>query len=198
MDKLKVGLDIDGVLRNFASSLVDTYKTRYPEHDVTPIYQWSNYDISGYFPIGKDIQQFMRDHCLEIFLLGKPYQNAQRAFKHLKETNKVVIVSYQISKLAEEVTSSWLRLYGLIPDEIIFTDKKEEVKGIDLLVDDCTDNLRKIRAKENGVVPVAFTRPWNKDWNGKRVKDWDDLFGFIDYLKNDGRGVYYGKRQEFR
>ena len=60
---------------------------------------------------------------------------------------------------------------------MIFTKDKSEYNG-DLLLDDCTENLARVKEIGNSY-PIAFDRPWNQDWNGARVKNHQEFIDFV-------------------
>jgi 5'(3')-deoxyribonucleotidase len=86
--------------------------------------------------------------------------------------------------LAYEGKLEWLRKH--IPsfdlNNFIATKRKELVQA-DILFDDSVDNLRKFNAA--GKTAVAFDRPWNQDWEGPRVKNWDELLEYVDNFKKE-------------
>lgn len=182
-----IGMDVDGVLRNFAESLVEIYRLHYPKHQVTPIKDWKQYALEGYFPIGTDIYKFFtEEHPLVIYSQARPYPAVRGQLSDLREKNRIVTVSYQPSKHIEELTMDWLRHYGLLGVSEIFVKDKSKVKGLDLLVDDCTENLEGVRRAATTTIPVCMDRPWNQDWTGVRVSSLKEVEYFVTDLKRQG------------
>ncbi len=184
---ITIGMDCDGVLRNFAKSLVDNYKLHYPKHNIVPVKEWKQYDLDSYFPIGKDIYKFFtEEYPLSVYSLAEPYNGVRGQLSELKEQYRIVIVSYQPTKYIEDLTRDWLRNYGLQGVSEIFTKDKSKVKGLDLIVDDCTENLEAMKKGINVTIPICFDRPWNQDWKGLRVNNFRDVDKIIKKLRGDG------------
>ena len=184
---ITIGMDCDGVLRDFPKSLVETYKMHYPKHDVVPVKEWDKYSLDSYFPVGKDIYKFFtEEHPLSIYSMAQPYPGVRGQLSELKEKYRVVIVSYQPTKHIEDLTREWLRNYGLQGATEIFIKDKSKVEGLDVLIDDCTENLQAVRKAATTTIPMALDRPWNQDWDGVRIHNIKEAHEIIGGLRRDG------------
>ena len=64
---MKFGIDVDGVIRDVHEEIVKVYKQVYPDHSVTPVKDWYQWDISIFFPIGKGLYKFFSKDHIEIY-----------------------------------------------------------------------------------------------------------------------------------
>ena len=172
---MKIGIDIDGVIRDFFGKTEEVYFRKYPSHKLI---RRDVYDISLWFPIGKEIYKFaFETHSKEIYTRAQTYKNAFDFMIKLRRNNHVILVTSQSTKNLEELTKKWLEIKKIPYDELIFTKDKSEFIG-DYLLDDCTANLERIRQERNSI-PVCFDRPWNQDWKGFRVKSYNEFLELI-------------------
>ena len=172
---MKIGIDIDGVIRDFVNKTEEVYFREYPSHKLI---RRDVFDISLWFPIGKEIYKFaFETYSKEIFTQAQLYENAFDFMVKLHKDNFVILVTNQLTRNLEELTKEWLEIKKISYDELIFTKDKSEFIG-DYLLDDCTANLEKIRQEKNSI-PVCFDRPWNQDWKGFRVKSYNEFLELI-------------------
>jgi len=179
---MEIGIDVDGVLRKLFERLREVYLEYYPTHKVAHIEEWGDYNIAKYFPIGKKIYPFwFKWHADEIYLKAATYNGAIEFMRDLKQNGEfVIIVSQQPNKHIEFLTNKWLIDINKIPhDSIIFTNDKTSFRG-SFILDDYTKNLEKI-LNAGTAIPVCMDRPWNKDWKGLRVYNYND---FLDIIRN--------------
>lgn len=195
MSKLVIGVDCDGVLRNFSQSLYDTYRKYNPSHWAIPPSEQNLYPLDSFYQIGKGIQKFaFQEHADEIYLKASPYKGAYHFMRRLHKDHKVLIVSYQPTPHIEDLTRKWLDNESIENDGIIFIKRKQDVP-LYILLDDCTTNLESLTHTQG----VTIDRPWNRDWKGPRVYDFDEFLHYVKIFsegnwneKNnskDGRGV---------
>ncbi len=172
-----LGIDIDGILRNFVSSVERVYKEHYPEHKVL---DRSDYDLKTWFPIGGKIYDFVfKDNVKEIYLYAKSYPHAVRFMEYLGDLGyKVTIVTSQPNEDCIYYTKKWLEKNEVYYDKLIFESQKAEVKEIDVLLDDSTKNLNEFA--ETDRLAVCMNRSWNKDYEGPRVKTYKQFIEMIE------------------
>ena len=172
---MKIGIDIDGVIRDLLGKVEEIYFREYPYHKLI---RKDTYDISLWFPIGKEIYKFVFEtYSKEIYTQSQVYKNAREFMVKLRKNGKVILVSSQPEKKLEELTKKWLEIKKIPYDELIFTKDKSEFIG-DCLLDDCTANLERA-AKAGSSKPICFDRPWNQDWDGLRIKSYDKFLELI-------------------
>ena len=58
---------------------------------------------------------------------------------------------------------------------LIFTGRKELVgTKDDILIDDSIKNLKGFRG-----IKICFSAPWNKEWEGLKFSNWEELSNYI-------------------
>lgn len=154
-----IGVDVDGVLRDFCSSLQRVYDQELPHETRDDVI--SDWDLSKFFSIGKGIWDFIyKEHAEDIFLNAKPFKGAQKLIDYLHKNGYIIrIISAQPDKLSSELVGCWLDKYGFHYDEIITTYDKEEVK-YDVIIEDSPIMIPKC-VKNNREV-IRIRRPYNK------------------------------------
>lgn len=175
--KFLLGIDIDGVLRNFTDKMIEVYLRCYPTHTILTN---KTYNLKYWTPIGEEINKFVfQTHAEEIYGNSLPYPNVSDHIKNLKNMgHDIIIVSTQPNKQIEDISIKWLSKHNIIYDEIYFTSEKEKV-NIDLLLDDYVLNLNKVM--NSGKIAVCYDRPYNEQWRELKVKDFNE---FIDLVNN--------------
>ena len=176
-----IGMDLDGVVRNLFKRLAEVYKKYYPDHEVNPIEKWSSYHVAEYFPIGEQIYKFwFKDHVEEIYLGAESYDGALELMKELYKDSFLVIVSSQPNKRTEFLTEEWIKQYSVPHDHKPFFTPDKSLFAGDFILDDYTKHLEAV--KQRGLTtPICFNQPWNQDWQGLRVYDYQQ---FLDIVRN--------------
>ncbi len=169
-------IDLDGVIRDWVTGLILTYKEFYPDHEIKAI---NSRFIQNSFPIGKEIEQFIKENNEQLILNAPPYPDSLESLNYWSKKYDLVIVTSQ-EDYAIHDTMNWIDRYQLPVKDVVITFNKEKVSGIALL-DDFVYNLEKF--SENGGLSVCFDQPWNKEWNGLRVKTLYEYFTLIENRK---------------
>lgn len=167
---MKLGVDVDGVLRDFVSAYHEVYVSLYGGEGITPINHW---DLKKAYPNFKTNHiDFFSNH---LFLKSKPYPGALDFMERLNNTPHDIYIVTNQRKNKEHYTLRWLEKYAVKYDGIVFSSDKNVFNG-DFLLDDGNHNLDNFHG-----TPVLFKRPWNevRD-NYLSVSSYDD---FIDILK---------------
>ncbi|MBI4894872.1 MAG: hypothetical protein HY831_00090 [Candidatus Aenigmarchaeota archaeon] len=176
--KLRVGVDLDCVLRDFKKSLFNVYKQKYPTHQIVPSEQWTNYWLGGYFPIGEEVYKFFReDAAEEIFLNANLIQGAYHMMLQLNKIAHVTIVSFQPNEKIKELSIRWLENKGIQFHDILFTIDKEYYVG-DFFLDDCEEHLNFIETAGNST-PICWNDTWNQNWKGIRVNNHQEFLNLV-------------------
>ena len=181
MKKRMIGIDVDGVLRDIHTTLVEVYLKYNPGHEVAPIKEWHTYDISPYFPIGKLLYKFwFEEHPDEIYLTSKPYPGALEFIEALRQRDdEIVIVTKQPNEHTKKLTEEWLITNKVLNHRILHASDKSVFKGYSIL-DDSTKNLEDVLAVKSAI-PICFNQAWNQDWQGLRVYNYQE---FLDLVSN--------------
>ena len=166
---MRIGIDCDGVLRDFIGSVQDTIKKYHPEladQLKTP----TDWDWETWIPFWteEETEKFVfEDHVEEIFYTADAYDEALEDWPVLMEWAKnhgheLVLVSAQRPH-CEEPTTAWLKKYGFDFEEIHYTKNKWGV-DVDVLIDDSPEKLNDFRYKSiSGGVPICYKQTWNQE-----------------------------------
>lgn len=160
---MTIGVDIDGVLRDFCGSLISKYAEVYPDHCILNITEWG---LDKFFPIGKEIYKFaFSDHYDEIFSEAPVFCDMVDAVNTLSHMgHKIHIITSQ-PRGKENVSLVWLDKVGVRFDWITFTNNKGAIRCTTYL-DDATHNLREIfLAQRPEADMIVRDQPWNRDLN---------------------------------
>ncbi len=95
--------------------------------------------------------------------------------QRLSKEADVFIVTYQPNTLTAKLTIQWLEEREIRYRGMIFTEQKGLIQ-LDYLLDDHVRNLEECKLG----VGVCMDRPWNQEWQGLRVKGYDDFLRLKD------------------
>lgn len=171
--KARVLVDLDGVIRDFITGLKNAYLGKYPDHTVEEIL---SRDLYKYFPIGEKINEFLDTEFTEILLKAPSYPGAIEALQKWEDAFEIVIVTAQLPQY-RYATFSWIGNHSLPTDEVRITFDKHIVDGYALL-DDFPENLKLFAGTDR--LAVCLDQPWNKEWDGLRVKTVEEFFQLVN------------------
>ena len=176
-----IKLDIDGVLRDMLTPMVECYNkefgTSLTKEDIT------DYDVQVSFPEfakrGIDgFKFFFEEHMRETIIDAKSFYGICDAIKKFKDNGHIIkIVSYQPSVHAKIKTLEWLDRNGVDYDYIVFTNKPSK-KDIpcDAIIDDRCEYLDEV---DEHVIRMCIDQPYN------RHKDYQIRAGSLNELAAD-------------
>lgn len=179
--KPKIGIDVDGVLRDIASQIVCVFEREYANlaTQYLPISKWPDWNnFKDYFPSEVNFYEFIRNNFNEIWLGAPQYDSASYVYNTLNDYYDLHIVTAQPTTKAAKSTIAWLKNNKFNVEESkihILTDKR--LAPVDILVDDAVHNLENVESAN--IIPICMTRPWNVQWKGNRIfhiKDLLDIF----------------------
>ena len=165
---MRIGIDCDGVLRDFIPDLINKIKETHPEHaDKIGIpHSWDWEDWLPFWTEDETEKYVFEDHFEELF--GPEASVIETSLKDwpvLKEWAKnqgheLILVSAQ-RKNCRDLTTQWLQRWGFVFDEIHYTHKKWSI-DVDVLVDDSPSKLGQFKKKSiTGGVPIVYRQTWN-------------------------------------
>ena len=140
---MRIGIDCDGVLRDFISDLKDNIKENYPEHadKIKTPETWNWEDWLPFWTEEESEKYIFEDNYLDFFGVdANPIISSVADWPKLVEWAKengheLCLVSAQREN-CEELTEAWLQRWGFMGwDEIHFTHDKWSI-DVDVLVDD--------------------------------------------------------------
>ncbi len=178
--KLRLLIDLDGVIRDFVGSLERVYKNAYPDHRVLPV---DSRRLEDFFPIGEEIYSFMNNGSIDTIMVeAEPYPGAIEALNRWEKKYELVVVTAQPENW-RAANYVWIGKHNIPTNEIHVVFDKSKIDGFALL-DDFDYNLEAFAA--TGRLAVCMDRPWNQKWKGPRVKTVEEFFQMIRDAKIDG------------
>ena len=169
-----IGIDIDGTVNTLPEAVLEIYNERHgTNYTVDDIH---TYRIEDNIPCDPDeIKNMFLDK--EVWKRVKVIPEAVEYIKKLYEDDhKIYFVS---ATLLDNVPkkASWLRRnFSFLNIESCFIPIKDKhLLDLDLLIDDCTDNLRKWQRYKG----IVYDRPWNQDCKSPRAKSWEEIYNMM-------------------
>ena len=178
MKRLKIGLDIDGVIVDYIQSMLpllsEACNRRVVYHDIC------HWDVAKAVGIP---EYRMNEVWAEMFntprlLDAPPVEGALDGIKSLNEHELCIVTGrpYMIKNLTEE----WFARYAIRYDQLLFArpgNKLSVANGIDVFIEDYYDEA--VKLSEAGIYTLLYDRPWNQSLflpeSCQRVYDWDDI-----------------------
>jgi len=181
MSRLRIGLDIDGVLYHFhktAIYLLNTLKNYHLE-----VKEWSDWDWLKEQTFTSDWNWLWKEGVKDygLFRYGHIYKGAIEGVRKLAKLGDIVVISHR-PKNAIGDTLDWLS-YNKFPVQEIHLLTNQEPKSqvqprCDIYIDDGLHNATDL--SRFGTV-LLVDRPWNQDCDYTqpnvviRVKDWNEI-----------------------
>jgi len=176
MKNKRIALDIDGVLldtsKDYLKLFNETHKSNFVKEDITKfnfceILGISEKEMVDLFEkIDFSKSELTHNEIIEVI-----------AYLKLIEGYTIdLITNTSIYTLGSKCKR--LVQLGVHFDSIIRTDNKLKfAKYYDFIVEDNPFNLEEI--KLHGGRPICFDQPWNQEWKGERIYNFNDLRGMI-------------------
>jgi uncharacterized protein len=158
---MRIAIDIDSTLHHYWDLLEEVARRRF---GVTiPYAEQVVWEIDRLRP--EQLHAAVRETHSEPQILGsEPYPGAVDAVRGWHESGHFIHITSHRSGEARDATARWLERIGLPYDELYCSYDKvarcEEI-GIDLLIDDSPENLR--RAIDAGIAVATIEHPWNRE-----------------------------------
>jgi len=193
----RIGIDVDGVLRDFCHGLVRAIKTYHPEYIkdeydetavptmepesgmVTDWYLENNFNCTK-----KDLQQiYWYDQAKWIMGNGRPFEENIRTLKYwIKHINKEWVCVTSQKEHARHYTLSWLGKHELNFEKVVFAKGRDKWQvDVDYLIDDSPTNYnywKDGRQDDDGF--ILLDRPYNQKIKPKhRVSNLREAEGII-------------------
>jgi len=193
--KQRIGIDIDGVVRNFSLDLYNVIREHYPDYikdgsknvysvEETPK-EMTNWDLENSFNAPKEeIQRIYREeHAKTILKNGTPFkENVDYLREQIRKDEHTFIAVTSQHPICCHHTLSWLGKQELGFSSVVFKKgrRKWQVE-VDYLVDDSPNNYNawlQGRQMEDGF--ILMDRPWNQKIKSKyRVFNLKEAEGII-------------------
>lgn len=159
--ELIFAVDIDGVLRDNLSKMVEIYNHYFDDNKTRE--DVVDFKCENVFPrIEKETgvkasEWFFQLHSAEVFEDSLPFKGALEAFKGLQQYGKVIIVSYQKTTENKIQALKWLEKNGFPTTDVCFL-KDKTLLHTDYLIDDNDWNFKNTNVKH----AVLIDAPYNQ------------------------------------
>ena len=185
---MRIGIDCDGVLRDFIPDLISSIKETHPEHadEIKPVEAW---EWESWLPFWTDEETekyVFEDNFLDFFgveanPIKESVEDWPKLVKWAKENNhQLILVSAQRDN-CKEPTTEWLQKWGFTFDEMHYTKHKWSI-DVDVLIDDRPEKLDifKDRSVAYGT-PICYKQTWNQDSQKKymTINKLSDIIGRV-------------------
>lgn len=190
---MRIGIDIDGVMTNSESFIVDYGIKFCLENNLTYHINLGNYDENKILGISKENAEKFWNKYLKLYATDCPTrEHVSEVIKKLKEDghqiylvtarNEWGLVGEDNGKMRDFV-NQWLKDNDIPYDKIVYTEnsKVPYIVGnyIDIMIEDKGENIKEISEK----IPVlCFNNSYNADIQGKditRIYSWYDIYNKI-------------------
>jgi hypothetical protein len=158
---MRIAIDVDSTLHHYWDVLSDTARKRFGIE--LPYEEQFTWGVTRLKP--EQLRVCIEaTHSEEAILAGRPYPGAVETVNRWHAAGHFIHITSHRSGACQGATERWLHEIGLQYDELYCSwDKVSRCGeiGIDLLIDDAPDNLR--RAVEHGIAAATIAHPWNED-----------------------------------
>lgn len=181
----KIFIDLDGVVFDTIAKIVDLYNTDYVYYKdfkvVLPsdIKTWDFNELT--LETKENIDKYFNQPR---FFMDLPLMKSAKWIINKLHNNlgfKIIFCSsgsYPNLQLKKIWIEKYFSYADFIPVEMsMYADKSHIDMADSYLIDDCSKNLYTSNAKNK--ICFGDIYPWNEDWNGIRVNNWVELFGYI-------------------
>jgi hypothetical protein len=183
-----LGIDVDGVLRDFITSLYKVFLSEYPQYDNGTLKpeNHTEYDLAKIFPIGNKIHIFyQKKFAKDIFYdMARPYEGVIEVMNNLYKAGNIINI-LTANTVENGYVAEWLEYYE-IPYNTIYHFKELKDKAsveCDVYIDDNVEVVRNLlRVCPPTKLIFLQERPWNNVIIEKDIKRIKDLKEFQNYL----------------
>jgi 5'(3')-deoxyribonucleotidase len=166
----KIGIDVDGVLRDFCDGLTKVVREHYPQYMKDDFVEVNDWKLANNFNCTKeDLQQiYWHDYADEIMGNSNPIQGAIEQMYDLmdwaeEKSHSLVCVTSQ-KPHARHHTLSWLGKHGINFDTVYFRKGWQKwMVDVDYLVDDSPNNFENwVRGRGMQEGFILMNQPYNE------------------------------------
>lgn len=184
MKPIRIGIDLDGVLRDFIPELSNFYKRYFPGKQ---IFDSNSYKLENRYEIGKDIYKFVDDNSYRIFSAAPMIEKAAELIENISSIGAdIVIITTPWNKKAMYANVDWLSRYSIPAKELYQTRDKTNV-DCDIYIDDKSDviisyeNLWRKAVETSQKFIIVYDQAWNRESFEFAVRsfDHDQTFSYI-------------------
>jgi len=182
MKRLRIGLDIDGVIVDYIQPVLPLL-SEVCKRQVT-YSELCHWDLSKALdvPVHKINAVWSEMYNNRLLLEAPPVEGALDGIRSLSGHELCIITGRPY--MIKHVTETWFSNYAVKYDELIFAtpgSKLSVAGGIDVFIEDYYEEA--IRLSEAGIFTLLYDRPWNQSLflpdSCRRVKDWNDIVSVV-------------------
>ena len=175
---MRIGIDCDGVLRDFIPDLINQIKKDYPDkaHMIKTSRSWDWIDWLPFWTEEETEGYVFTKRYMELFGPdANPIPSSLEDWSKLKKWAKendheLVLVSAQRPH-CEEITRQWLDKYGFDFEEMHFTKHKWSI-DVDVLIDDSPEKLKMFNDRSvNHGHGICYKQTWNTECHNMMTID---------------------------
>lgn len=177
MAKLRIGVDLDGVVANFVDGFREWCRANGHTHEMPPPDRYNIWEVWGLTRQEWD-DSFARACHDGLFYTLTPYDDAVESIRKLKQDGHFIhIITYRVRPDVQLDTINWLTKHHVPYDALSFSKEKAGFP-LDVMLEDTAANVQPV---ENAGVPCyLIDRPWNRSYiHPRRVSSWKE---FVEIL----------------
>jgi len=172
---LRIGIDIDGVLADTHSVLMDLASEHVPIDEEDR----QKYGVQETKHGSDGLRNQVFEEIFEKGLIAEApiIPGAAEKVNELYDAGNEIYIITARKKNWEEQTKEWLKKNGIKYHKLIMgAGKKGDVakeEGIDVFIEDSSDNIENLEG--NGIRAFVFSQPWNQDSHATRIEQWKNV-----------------------
>ena len=194
---MNIGIDIDNVISNFDEELLKEYIKHDKElRNSGIINQNAKYIRNDMFDWSEEEDNiFYKENIEKIAKNLKVIEGAKEYIDKLKKDghNIYIITGRDNGEYSDpyNMTKEWLQENNIYYDKLIFTDaydksqkSKECIKNnVEIMIDDSVSICK--NCVESGITTLIMDKPYNREENITRVKNWKEIYEYITNYKKE-------------
>lgn len=187
--KFSVAIDVDCVLNNLMEKTIEMYNNLYGSN--LKIDDFKEYDIFKCLP-EKEAKRFVElFKVCDLWMSLTPIKNSQWGVKQLVDNGYEVYLATATHHINFAWKVDWLKsCFGMIPEENIICIHNKGLLKVNVLVDDCVDNLTSSLWYER----VCLDWPWNRNvcdeaYGIHRAYNWLEIVDIINEIYDSENNV---------
>ncbi len=180
--RLRLGIDLDGVVANFNEGWINRYNRDFgADLNVDQVVEWDAPTQLTHFAGMREFWDWART-CGEGKSLFRPlgtYPDALDSLEELHRSGHRIVILTTKPNFAIHDTYEWLAQNEIPTTEVHIVEDKTAV-DCDIYLDDADHNLEALRLTRPGSTVCRFVRPWNSPADGLvDVVDWPSFVEIV-------------------
>lgn len=184
--RLRLGIDLDGVVANFNVGWVDRYNEHFQASlREAHVVNWDSPLELTHFRNMDDFWTWAQAGEASIFRSLPPYEDSLETLERLAESHQIVIITAKFDWAIPD-TLAWIAQHRIPAREIHFAWEKWRVP-CDVYLEDAPHNLEEIPSHRPEAVVCRMVRPWNHPQGGTvDVESWKEFGILVDTVAAEG------------